>query len=130
MDFAQALADEFDELFIMPLARLQAHGSVALTRGPDGLLDNLLLRHGVALHGVIRLPDAAVAAVGRADVGEFNEAAVIDIGAHQLRRAAEGFILQHPAVFEVGEPEKLNDVFVRKSCLGKNPGKLCSVHYF
>ena len=68
MNFPQALADEFNELFVAALTRLQTDGAVSVVSSPDRSFHNFLFGHCVALDVVVGLANAAVAAIGRADV--------------------------------------------------------------
>lgn len=85
-----------------------------MVRRPFGLRENLLLGHLIALHRMVVLADAAVAAVVGADVGEFNQAAVKDAVAHDFGGAVIGGAFEFQTVFGRGKAEEPDDVSIAK----------------
>ena len=116
-DLANAVLDEADEFLVAPFPRLQADRPVVVLGRPERAFDDLLLREHVARHGRVRLADAAVAAVEAADIGEFDDAAVVHLVADQPARQVEGRQPESLAFGGVGKPEQIDDVGVRKGFL-------------
>jgi len=61
---------------------------------------------------VVIFADAAVTAVNRADVRDFNESAVINLIAHKLGGLLIGSFLKLLAVFRFGQTEQEHDILI------------------
>jgi len=61
---------------------------------------------------VVIFADAAVTAVNRADVRDFNESAVINLIAHKLGGLLIGSFLKLLAVFRFGQTEEENGILI------------------
>ena len=112
VNVAKELADEGHPLRIPAFARLNGDGAVPALEGEAGALENRLARERVALHVVVGLADAAVAAVGRAYVADLDEAAQIDVGAHFPGRQVIGAALQKVGFFGRSDAQNPRDFFV------------------
>ena len=64
------------------------------------------------MNTVVIFADAAVTAVNRADVRDFNESAVINLIAHKLGGLLIGSFLKLLAVFRFGQTEQEHDILI------------------
>ena len=121
--------NEADEFLIAPLASLQAHRSVAVPGGPERGLKDLLGAHFVAPQLPVVPADAAIPAVGRADVGDFDESPVV----HEAAQRAGGFFVgckpQAGAVFGRAQGEQSRDFRVGQIGFLEQKGERFGIHF-
>ena len=91
---------------------MKTDASVAVFSRKHCRTQDFIFGKRIAVNTVVIFADAAVTAVNRADVRDFNESAVINLIAHKLGGLLIGSFLKLLAVFRFGQTEQEHDILI------------------
>ena len=112
MNLPQTIRNKRDKLRIVSLSSLKTNATVAVFRRKLCCIQYLFLGECIAANAVIILADAAVTAVNRADIRDFNEAAIVNLISHELGCLLIGGFLKLLAVFRFRQTEEKHDILI------------------